>query len=286
MITIIICTRTGVISETLKKNIATTIGCVYELVVLNGGTSIFKAYNQGAEKAAHPILCFVHEDVEFMNQNWGLALATLVNEESIGLVGLAGSMYKSDIPSPWWLLDPPDFEFSFLKHSLTEDQPFWQLPAFKREVLVIDGVFIGCKKELVVNMPFDESCYNGFHFYDLDQSLQIYFSGCKNYVTNEIHLLHQSTGKLNHTWIKNAILFHRKWKSKLPFCLPGQPTPIKRKIDLKLLKEWNILISTNKIGFFYLLRGLLKYIMMGPSLQDLIQVLKISCYNYIYNPHE
>ena len=66
MISIIICSRTPDISQELKQNIGTTIGCDYELVVVDNSSndhSIFSAYNEGAEKAKSELLCFMHEDV-------------------------------------------------------------------------------------------------------------------------------------------------------------------------------------------------------------------------------
>ena len=60
MISIIICSRTPDISRELKQNIATKIGCDYELVVIDNssnGHSIFSAYNEGVEKAKGELLC-------------------------------------------------------------------------------------------------------------------------------------------------------------------------------------------------------------------------------------
>lgn len=50
MLSLIICSRTPRISEELERNIAETIGCEYELVVIDNSKnkySIFSAYNQG-----------------------------------------------------------------------------------------------------------------------------------------------------------------------------------------------------------------------------------------------
>jgi hypothetical protein len=54
MISCVICSRQPVISAKLKENIASTVGCEYELVVIDNSTneySIFSAYNEGVRCA-------------------------------------------------------------------------------------------------------------------------------------------------------------------------------------------------------------------------------------------
>ena len=66
MLSLIICSRNSDISATLKKNIETTIGINYELIVINNSLnhySIFEAYNQGIRKSKYQFLCFMHEDI-------------------------------------------------------------------------------------------------------------------------------------------------------------------------------------------------------------------------------
>ncbi len=49
----------------------------------------------GASQAKFNIICFLHEDVLFRSQNWGLTLVSLfADHPDLGLVGLAGSKYK------------------------------------------------------------------------------------------------------------------------------------------------------------------------------------------------
>ena len=74
MLSLIICSRTPKISEELEKNIADTIGCEYELVVIDNSLnkySIFSAYNEGVKRSIGDILCFMHEDILYKTINWG-----------------------------------------------------------------------------------------------------------------------------------------------------------------------------------------------------------------------
>lgn len=74
MISLIICSRTPTISEELSTNIAETIGCEYELVVIDNSKnefSIFSAYNEGVKRSNGDVLCFMHDDILFRTLNWG-----------------------------------------------------------------------------------------------------------------------------------------------------------------------------------------------------------------------
>jgi len=282
MISIVICSRSGTISDTLKENIASSIGCPYELVIIKGGNSIFKAYNKGASLATNNNICFLHEDILFLNYGWGFALNKILLEPNIGLIGIAGSVFKSEVPSPWWLIDPSDFEYNFVVHSIKEQDETVYSECYQTEVLVIDGVLMGCKKDLFKSFSFDEINFSGFHFYDLDLSLQLYFSGYKNIVTNEINIVHNSSGFLNRSWMTNAVLFHKKWKKKLPFHIHFNQIPNQRQINLNLLKNWIILILKNNFDKKMLLSNFLRFLLKKPSLSDVKLILRIMLYDIFY----
>jgi hypothetical protein len=59
----------------VQSNIASTIGAQWEPIIIDNTINampITKVYNLGASKAKYDILCFVHEDVFFDTENWGL----------------------------------------------------------------------------------------------------------------------------------------------------------------------------------------------------------------------
>jgi hypothetical protein len=282
MISIVICSRSGNIARCLEENILSTIGCECELIVVKGDSSIFKAYNKGISLSSYPLLCLIHEDVFFLSDGWGLVLRELLDNCNTGLVGLAGSTYKSEIPSPWWLINPSNYEFDFVQNEIPNSNLKLANGIYEKEVLVIDGVFIGCRKELLLKVPFDEVNYDGFHFYDLDISLHFFNLGYKNIATNRIQLYHSSSGNLNLSWIDSAIIFHEKWKDILPLNLSSNPITNKRHVELKLRKDWLILISKYKPDFKLVIYNYLKYIFKFPGFFDLFKTSKIIIYNVIY----
>lgn len=74
LLSLIICSRKADVSQELKDNVAATIGCEYELCVIDNSRNeynIFSAYNEGVRRAKGGILCFMHEDVLFRANGWG-----------------------------------------------------------------------------------------------------------------------------------------------------------------------------------------------------------------------
>ena len=73
MISIIICCRIQTINKDLSENIKNTVGCDYELIVIDNSQnsySIFEAYNLGIERSNGDYLCFIHDDIlyaQFLN---------------------------------------------------------------------------------------------------------------------------------------------------------------------------------------------------------------------------
>ena len=106
MISCIICSRQPDISAELKENIASTIGCEYELVVIDNsknGYSIFSAYNEGVLRANGDTLCFMHEDIIYHTNDWGAKVVDyFVQYPQAGLIGVTGTHYMPAMPAAQW----------------------------------------------------------------------------------------------------------------------------------------------------------------------------------------
>ena len=77
-------------------------------------------------------------------------------------------------------------------------------------------VFFCMRKSVFDKIRFDEINYKGFHFYDLDISLQVYMLGLKSLCVYDILIEHVSNSKLDNEWLTNARIFFTKWKDCLP----------------------------------------------------------------------
>ena len=222
----------------LEKNIADTIGIPYEIIKIdnNGIMGICEAYNRGAEKAQYDFLLFLHEDVLFETQDWGLILTQLLSKKSIGCVGLAGGDYVSTYPLPWWQNKERRF-FHLNQISTNEEKKINRLTEHKN-VIFLDGVFIACRRNIFLETRFSDYL-QGFHGYDMDFSWRASQTH-QNIVSHEITLTHFSAGHPNIEWFKSLILIWEQSK-----IAPKSTTTAQLDFDIK---NFRILCRNFKIS--------------------------------------
>ncbi|SMC40779.1 glycosyltransferase [Moheibacter sediminis] len=195
-----------------EKNIAETCGIPYEIIQIKnpGLMGICEAYNKGAEQAKYENLLFIHEDLLFETQDWGNILVDYLKDENLGCIGVAGANYIPHVPTSWWVVK--GYAASHIAHFNNETQKRYDY-TFKGnekglfDVKFIDGVFIGCRKDVWQKNKFDERLKD-FHAYDISFSLKINTS-LQNFITNKISIVHFSPGTLSKEWL-NQLIYNRE----------------------------------------------------------------------------
>lgn len=227
MISIIICSIDSEKRVAVEKNINQTIGVPYELIILDNSIlkkGICEIYNMGAARAHFDILCFMHEDVELKTFEWGKSvLNTFDSDPGIGVLGVAGSGYKSLTPMGWYCVEFEGPYRSFqnilqgFKSVEKEDIHAYHNPVDSQlnEVICVDGVWFCARKEVVQRFSFDEKLLRGFHGYDLDFCLSVY-GHHKIMVTYDVLMRHESEGSFDKKWLSEILKVHRKWSKSLP----------------------------------------------------------------------
>lgn len=192
----------------LEQNIADTIGIPYEVIKIDnpGKMGICEAYNKGAAQAQYDYLLFLHEDVLFETQDWGLILTKLLSIENIGCVGLAGGNYVSIYPLPWW--QKKDQRYFHLNQISSNDEKQINRLSERKNVTFLDGVFLACTKNTFLKTGFSDYL-SGFHGYDMEFSWRV-SKRQQNIVTNEITLTHYSSGNPGIEWFNSLILIWEK----------------------------------------------------------------------------
>ena len=220
MISIIICSRTQNISENLSENIKNTIGCEYELIVIDNSEnkySIFEAYNLGIVKSKGEYLCMVHDDVLLHTIGWGGIVNTIFKDDNeIGLIGVAGATIKTKSPSAWWDCPEDQRVMNIVQHFPNQTTEEWNCGFVYGSVIkvaAIDGVFMAMRKD---NHICFDGTMNGFHNYDLNISFEYIKKGYKIVVTNEVLLEHFSLGVVNEAWVRSTYAIHKKYGKLLP----------------------------------------------------------------------
>lgn len=220
MISIVICSRFPSLSTDIKKNIERTIGCDYELKVIDNSKneySIFEAYNLGRKKSKGSIICFLHDDVKFHTRNWGDYLKSCFEKNpNLGLLGVAGAKIKTRTPSAWWDCPEELKVINIIQHKNGKKKlrnTGFLDESTEVEVAVIDGVFMALRK--VHNLSYNEKFW-GFHNYDLNISMENHIKGFETVVTRNILLEHFSSGVINKNWYLTTKEIHKLYKNNLP----------------------------------------------------------------------
>lgn len=247
MISVVICSINKQLANQVQQNIAETIGVTWEPIIIDNtvnASGITAVYNHGASIAKYDLLCFVHEDVLFTTQNWGrILIDSFTNDAELGLIGLAGSKYKSKLPSGWFsginaidccnITHLDKYDVRQIMHYNPDENKRLQ------EVVVLDGVLLVCPKKVWQEVKFDDQLLKGFHLYDIDFSFRVsekYKVGI-SYAITLIHLT--QGGSFGNEWLNYTLLWHQKMKSKLPAitqdCLLSN-----KKVDKIIVKKWLI----------------------------------------------
>lgn len=239
MISLVICSRTQNISQKFDENIKKTIGCEYELVVIdnsNNQYSIFEAYNLGLTKSKNNFVCFLHDDILIHSNNWGeLLIETFKKNPEVGLLGIAGSQIKTKMPSAWFNCPKEQKAIYIIQHfngqNLKDKWEYGFENSSYVEVTAIDGVFMALRKDPRISFNTN---MKGFHNYDLNISFEYQKFGYKVWTTNTILIEHFSNGNMNKEWVESTYKIHTIYKDILPL-----KTCNMSKIDLKLLEFEN-----------------------------------------------
>jgi hypothetical protein len=267
MISVVVCSIDPVLSANLEAKIANTIGVPYETIVIDNRTAkkcIGAVYNQGAQSAQFPFICFVHEDVVFSTPNWGQKILQYFDSNPLlGLIGLAGSKYKSRTHSGWYT-GISALDCANILHVNRQGQEYriFAQPSPGKSVervVCIDGVFMCCRQEAWRQVMFNESPLDGFHLYDIDFSSRV-SRAYETIVTYEIDVFHLTEGgSFDNDWVKYTFLWHRMQRqlNRLPLAL-NEPNLSNRLYERKIAKTWLSVLMKSKITMRYRVQWILK----------------------------
>lgn len=220
-ISIVVCTRrNSEDNKAFSEHIKGTCGCDANVYFIYNpeGLSLSRIYADMvvSKDITTNIIIFMHDDIEFLRDNWGKEILRLFNEnKEYGIIGVAGSA-QFDANAAWW-----NYKKIFGQVLHRSEGKSW-LTAFSpllekdlQEVAVIDGLFMAIDKTKIAE-NFNRELEH-FDFYDIYFCLSNLISNkCKIGVTTNIRLAHNSVGKLKDTWYKNREITNNKFGKYYP----------------------------------------------------------------------
>lgn len=220
MISIIICSHHAAISDVLQHNIHSTIGTPFEIICIDnslGEYNMCSAYNEGVRRAKGEYLCFMHEDVTFLNDKWGVKAIEECAPYDVGLLGIVGTTYF-DQSFIYWPFNP----FIVGHHWNGEEHRIFNSDLSQTNVVATDGMWLFTKAELFNSrLSWDESTYKGFDFYDMDMCMQVISANLRIKIVPQIHINHASDGNYTPAFYENCKRFHKKWDNLFPVTAQG-----------------------------------------------------------------
>lgn len=219
MFTIICCSVNPQAAAKLRANIEATCGMPFEFIAYDNrgrGDGLCKVYNSCAARARYDMLCFVHEDVEFLTEGWGRIIAAKLAEPDCGVIGFAGSILKLRRLTGWHN-GGGDLRAHYVQymHGRHHTAVFNPEGLDFSPVVTLDGLCLFVRRDVWSEIPFDEQTFTGFHGYDIDFTLAV---ACRyrNYVCNKVLAEHFSTGGYSQEWLDTMKRLHDKWCDRLP----------------------------------------------------------------------
>ncbi len=297
MISIVGCSVNEKNFQQFSDSVQKTIGVEFEIVRIDNSHDqygICQAYNKGAALCRYDHICFVHEDVIFVSENWGQALLAALKDPHTGLVGIIGLCYYGMFPLDWQ--HPRDIEGGLIQRFKYEQKPELHVNRSRfpggpqAEVVAIDGVFMATRKEIIQKIRFSEEYIPGFHGYDLDLAMKIR-RRYKIVVARDILLIHLSEGFRDQHWHEIMKTLYKKWKRYLPAYVPAYS-----KKDIKALKLYSLEVfrqgempgissaRKNFIAFNYAFRHGVLLAWLRKNLKDALKKIKRSVYDRKHLP--
>ncbi|WMT43511.1 glycosyltransferase family protein [Paenibacillus sp. D2_2] len=174
----IICINDESIYQQARRQIDNLLvppGFTVEVMPIRQASSMTSAYNRALEHTAKYKI-YIHQDTFIVYKNMLIELIALfLRYPELGMIGLAGCV---TVPSNgiWWE------DSSLVGQVIEHRRETYQLLRFENgwheseeyiRVQAIDGFFMATQ----VDVPWREDLFDGFHFYDTSQSLEIQRAG-------------------------------------------------------------------------------------------------------------
>lgn len=135
------------------------------------------------------------------------------------------------MPTFWSIPDYNVFNIIQSDRKNGVETDYWLLNSNVERIIAFDGMWFCIRKSLFNIIHFDESYYEGFHFYDLDIAMQIHNCQYQIMAIPKIIIEHTSRGNIDKNWLINAFKFYDKWELSLPISFVNNDQQIPTNIE-------------------------------------------------------
>jgi glycosyltransferase involved in cell wall biosynthesis len=203
MVSVICCyNNQNVFNQMLMKSILNQ-SMEIELIGIDNSSNKYKsaasALNYGASISKGEYLIFAHQDIEFTDKNLIKSIVSYLNENNQSIVGVAGA---KESRGGYTNITHGELKTFAGKNQISEPT----------SVQTIDECLMAIKKNIFVNLLFDDTVCDDWHLYGVDLCLSAIEKKC-SVVVLPVNLYHLSTGIISRNYYKTLwklVKKHRK----------------------------------------------------------------------------
>jgi hypothetical protein len=180
-----------------------------EIKAVERPRSLANAYNEAVRDSVGQFIVMSHDDIDVLAEDFVPRLVRLF--DSFDVIGVVGSN-RADGPAIGWSGHP--HLRGWITHCDTGDAA-WRVDVLNPRpiaegVMMLDGVLLAARREVLVTVPFDADTFDGFHLYDLDWSYRAVRAGFRLGTAGDLLLVHASRGNYGAAWQRYAARFCAK----------------------------------------------------------------------------
>ncbi len=169
----------------------------FEIIRIPNAKSLAEGYNRGLRQAQGEYVLLVHDDLEILSPQFKFDLHQAL--QKVDIVGLAGTrtLYGGDWKQAGW----PHL-VGHAGHRDPDKDVYYSLVfggrlPLETGIKALDGVFLATRREILKDIPFDETVFDGFHLYDMDLTFSAYQKGYQLGILTTLSVIHHSSGSFN-----------------------------------------------------------------------------------------
>ncbi len=215
LVSIVICSNNQAKFDRVVANFHDRLGAVpHEIVGIHDARSLCEGYNRGVGRSGGEIIVFAHDDIRIVSPDFAAKLLTSLAE--CDLVGVAGTTL---LRSAGWVWSGWPYLAGQVGHTSPDGRPvvtvFGLQDRLVRGAQALDGLFFAVRRAVFERVRFDESTFDGWHFYDIDFTYSAFRAGLRLSIRTDMLLCHDSVAGLDERWRYYARRFMHKHGSDL-----------------------------------------------------------------------
>jgi hypothetical protein len=214
----------------------------HEIIGIHDARSMCEGYNRGLRQATGDLLVFSHDDIEILAPDFADRLRNRLRQYA--LVGVAGTTQLAGrgwVYARWPHIHgqvgmPPDSGGGIAVTA------FHMRGEATAGAQALDGLLLACRREVALDLQFDEATFDGWHLYDFDFSFRAWRAGMATAVCHDFLVVHASKGSFGADWLRYAQRFiakHRDALGEVESLGEAEP-PQLASVLLQSVPEWRL----------------------------------------------